>query len=157
MITDVLHINCLILQKIYSVLLKQPHSHVFYIFIPYSAWLSGCGWLSAQDNCNPGCSAALPTALWWSTGCGAWGNTLETDIWVLPTDFSCICTVGAPKRWGFWELPLGPEMPEAARALPSPRNLALEVINAASGKACCKDAADLEPSLSSVERGRDWE
>lgn len=41
MITDVLHINCLILQKTYSVLLKQSHSDVSYIFIPDSAWLNG--------------------------------------------------------------------------------------------------------------------
>lgn len=63
MITDVLHINCLILQKIYSVLLKQSHARVFYIFIPYSAWLSGCEWLSAWDKCNPGYNTALATAL----------------------------------------------------------------------------------------------
>lgn len=64
MITDVLHINCLILQKVYSVLLEQSHSHVCYIFISYSAWLSGCEWLSAWNNCNPGYSAALATAPW---------------------------------------------------------------------------------------------
>lgn len=100
LIADILHINCLILQKWYSVLLEQSHCRISHILIPYSAWLSGI---------TPTQATALQYQPCSSMACAVWGNTLETEFCVPLSHFSCICTVIASKFWYFWEFPLGPE------------------------------------------------
>lgn len=98
LIEDILHINCLISQKLYSAVPVNSLLVMSLTFwcAPYWAWLSG--W----DNCNPGYSSAVPAL-------AVWGNTLQTEFWGPPPNFSCICTVGASKCWYFWEFPAGPE------------------------------------------------
>lgn len=53
-IADILHINCLILQKLYSVVLVSS-------LMSLTLWYLSCAWLSGWDKCNPGYSSAVPT------------------------------------------------------------------------------------------------